>query len=429
MIKTSNSRNLKGNVILKGVSALAIILLFLSIETPRWMWEDQKEREAVAQTRMMDMSDCQIIYMQETGAFESDLKKVYDFVMTNTMPVNPPEFTTEIMTLDTSAVRLSFTDLKHVKDLHVVEEGGTKVIVSLIMFDNKLGLVGDKYILTSETPIEVITEARGMKLRDYRDFKSNSAITIAVEKAEEEQTVNIGRYILSDVDNSSEVYLCPSTKDPFDVEFNLSAKIYMKVKYFRGENKGNYLAGLPSENILSNEKVLNYFLELAKLKVERKRDDLVREYEFDGDSTLSSKQAKDSLFSVYFKEYLETVAKKEVLTDSIANSLSATNLTKDIEFADDKRFNVLFSKLPGDAVIAELDKNGNRAALGNINFVYETGFVDIDTISVIIKSPIKEGSVFKGYERNILQKEFLFGVKDDENHGFVDNGRPSWKKD
>ena len=427
-IRENKLVSLKGSTVLKIVAFAAVVLLFLSVETPRSMWEDQKIREDIAHQRMIDMSDCQIIYMQENDAFESDLKKVYDFVMSNTMPVNPPEFTTEIMTLDTSAIRLSFMDLKHVKDLEVVKEGDNKVTVSLIMFDEKLGLKGDKYILTSATPIEVITEARGIKLRDYRDFISKSAISIEIVRAQEEQVVNIARYILSDVDNSSEVYLCPSTNDPFDVEFNLSAKVYMKVKFFRGENKGKYLAGLPSENLLSNEKVRNYFLELAKLKSERKRDDIVREYEFDGDSTLSTKQAKDSLFSIYFADYIKNAAKKVEITDSIANSLSATNLTKDEEFSDIKRFDILFSKHPGETVIAELEKNGNKVALGNLNFVYETGFVSVDTISVIIQSPIKEGSEFKGYDRSILQQQFLFGVKDDKNHGYVDNDRPSWKK-
>jgi len=422
------SRNSKGGAILKVLGAFAVVLLFLSVETPRGMWEDQKDREEIAHLRMVDMSDCQIIYMQENGAFESDLKKVYEFVQSNEMLVNPPEFTTEIMSLDTSEIRLSFTDLKHVKDLGVIKEGENKVTVSLIMFDDKLGLTGDKYILTSDSPIEVVTKARGVVLRDYRDFLSKSAILIDIVRTQEEQMVNIARYILSDVENSSEVYLCPSTNDPYDVEFNLSAKVYMKVKFFRGDNKGDYLAGLPSENILNNTKVMDYFLELTKLKVERMRDDLVREYEFDGDSTLSTTQAKDSLFSVFFTQYLKDVALKDVLTDSIANSLSATNLTKDEEFSEAKRFEILFSKNPGDQALAEIDKNGNKQELGNINFVYETGFVELDTVSVVIKSPIKEGSVFKGYERSILQKQFLFGVKDDKNHGFVDNDRPSWKK-
>ncbi len=421
-------RNSKGGAILKVLGAFAVVLLFLSVETPRGMWEDQKDREEIAHQRMVDMSDCQIIYMQENGAFESDLKKVYEFVQSNEMLVNPPEFTTEIMTLDTSEIRLSFTDLKHVKDIEVIKEGGNKVIVSLIMFDDKLGLTADKYILTSDSPIEVVTKARGVVLRDYRDFLSKSAISIEIVRTQEEQMVNIARYILSDVENSSEVYLCPSTKDPYDVEFNLSAKVYMKVKFFRGDNKGDYLAGLPSENILNNTKVMDYFLELAKLKVERKRDDLVREHEFDGDSTLSTIQAKDSLFGVFLTDFLKNVAIKDDLTDSIANSLSATNLTKDEEFSDVKRFDVLFSKNPGEQIKTEIEKNGNRIELGNINFVYETGFVEVDTISVVIKSPIKEGSVFKGYERSILQKQFLFGVKDDKNHGFVDNDRPSWKK-
>lgn len=240
------------------------------------------------------------------------------------------------------------------------------------------------------------------------------------------QRVNMANYLLADPDADPTPYLCPSTLDPFQVDFNLNAKIGMNVEFFRGEYEGEMENAEP-DLLTGNDVIKDYFLNIAKLKSERKVADFVREYEMDGDSTYSSQSAKDSLFSKYFAEFLETAATDKPLTDANTNSLSSLDKDQEKNFSEDKRFETLFKANPGEMVAKEMELEDNLKSIENISYVYNTEIVKIDTVSVRISSPINANSVFKGYDRNILQKKFLFGIQDDEYAGNVDNGTTSWK--
>ena len=445
------SFNKKGSILLKILSAAAILLLWFSIETPRSMWLEQKEREEIAQNRMISMSELETIYMQETGHFSENVKDLYNYAVDfDTLLVGAPELELEIMTLDTSKIRISFNDYDRVEDLNVVRADGAKlkaiesntvkanetlynvgneITVSLKMKDKNLNLHSHQIKINSTSSIEAVAKYKGDK-DIYWDFAAkNGKLTFekVIIPEYEEQRVNMARYILNDFDHDKTPYLCPSTNEPFRVTFNLNAKIYLKINFFKGDNKDESLMNQTVLNITDNEKVKNYFLNIANLKAERKVSDLVREYEMDADSTYSKQEAKDSLFAAYFKEYLKTSAIKEAVTDSISKSLSATNLDQDIKFSEEKRFNTLFALNLAEKVTKQLDDQENINYLNTIKCVYKTGIVNIDTVSVKIESPINEKSVFKGYQRTLLQK--YFGVEDDQNHGFVDNNRPSWKKE
>jgi len=445
------SFNKKGSILLKILSAAAILLLWFSIEIPRGMWLEQKEREEVAHNRMISMSELETIYMQESGHFNNNVKEVYDYAVNfDTLLVGAPEIELEIMTLDTSKIRISFNDYDRVADLNVVRTDGVKlkaiesnavkaneilydagneIVVSLKMRDKNLNLYSHQIKVSSLSGIEAVAKYKGAK-DIYWDFSAKSG-KLTFEKIiipeYEEQRVNMARYILNNFDQDKTPYLCPSTNDPFRVIFNLNAKIYLKIGFFRDENKDESLKNQPVLNISENEKVRNYFLNIANLKAERRVNDLVREYEMDADSTYSSQEAKDSLFAAYFKNYLKTAAIKKAVTDSISKNLSATDLNQDTEFSEEKRFNTLFALNLPEKVVKQLDDQENMNYINTIKCVYKTGIVNIDTVSVRIESPINEKSVFKGYKRTFLQK--YFGVEDDQNHGFVDNNRPSWKKE
>ena len=101
----------KGNIVLKTLSVIAFILLVLSIEIPRRAWNKQADRQEQAQKRMMDMSDFEVVYMQETDVFSKDLKKVFDFAIKHdSLQVSAPDIEVEILTLDSSHIRISFSD-------------------------------------------------------------------------------------------------------------------------------------------------------------------------------------------------------------------------------------------------------------------------------------------------------------------------------
>ena len=55
----------KGGIILKIVAVLSCILLILAIEVPKRSWKQQADRRDLARNRMLEMSDCEIVYMQE----------------------------------------------------------------------------------------------------------------------------------------------------------------------------------------------------------------------------------------------------------------------------------------------------------------------------------------------------------------------------
>ncbi|MCK4979465.1 MAG: hypothetical protein KAS62_03665, partial [Candidatus Delongbacteria bacterium] len=149
----------------------------------------------------------------------------------------------------------------------------------------------------------------------------------------------------------------------------------------------------------------------------------------DGDSTYSGQDQKDSLFSEFFAEYLTDAAKNEHLVDANTNSISSLDKNQKKNFSEEKMFDVLFQSNLAEVVAKEMDNEDNAKSLEDISFVYTTNIIKIDTVSVKITSPINKKSEYKGYSRNLLEKNFLFGIKDDTNVGFVDNGSSSWKNE
>ena len=490
----------KGNVVLKTLSVIAFILLVLSIEIPRRAWNKQADRQELAQKRMMDMSDFEVVYMQETEKFSKNLKEVFDFAMNyDTLKVSAPDIEVEVLTLDSSHIRISFSDYSHIEDLdvknvvkkeleniedktkfiafmksigcpkpeevmnadvkeievllegnlhkdfyrslkqkyylasendnEVIYNGGRDLSVTLKNRNPKLKLRSNSYKLSSTSNIELIANYKGDK-DIYWDFISREKINIEYTPDTELdlQYVNMATYLLKDIETDKTPYMCPSTLDPFVIDFNLIAKIGMNIEFFRGENSGT-LKDVEPQKLLDNEKIKNYFLNIAKLKSERKVADFVREYEMDGDSTYSGQNQKDSLFSDFFAGYLEDVAKEAQLADANTNSISSLDKNQEKNFSEEKRFDVLFQSNLAAIVANEMDKEDNAKLLEDISFSYTTDIIKIDTVSVKITSPINKNSEFKGYTRNLLEKKFLFGIRNDVNAGFVDNGSSSWKNE
>ena len=435
----------KGNIVVKIVILALGFLLLMAVLVPRKMWEEQKQRTDLAHARMVDMADCQVIYMQEKGSFDKDLEKVYKYSVANEMVVGAPELEIEILELDTSAIRLSFTDRDHIEDLKVLTPVMTKaekqlkknevvynpvnkISFTLKNLDSKIGLKTDTVSMSSDAPIAVKAFYKGTS-DIYWEVRSESKINFTINKAPVEQKVNIARYVLSDFENDKTPYLCPSTLSQFNTEFNLNAKIYMRVKFFKGDINEGLLGDKTPVKVTGNETLKNYFLNIAKLKAERMVGDMVREYELEGDSTHSSDSAKAILFSAKFKEYLTNAGNEEAVIDSISSSLSSIDTDMGKNFSEEKRFENLFASSPGENVLAEMKKAENIAELEKFNVVYSTRTGKIDTVSVKISSPITDNSEFKGVSRGFFETEAVFGVKDDVNHGYVDNGRPNWKKE
>jgi len=242
---------------------------------------------------------------------------------------------------------------------------------------------------------------------------------------QEAQSVSMARYLLTDIDTDTEPYLCPSTKDPFKVNFNLSGKFFLKVKFFNADTKGAVTGDL----ISGNEKAYNFFLNMVKLKADRKVNDFVREKEIEGDKSFSSQAKKDELFAKHFNEFLSSGLKDAAISDSISNTLTATDETQEQDFSDEKKMEILFTASPGELALSESKKPANAALLNKVLFSMKIGSDKVDVTSLKISSPITETSTFRGYTRSFLQSRSLFGVSDDKNHGFVDNGRASWKKE
>ncbi|MDA3838026.1 MAG: hypothetical protein PF574_03480 [Candidatus Delongbacteria bacterium] len=490
----------KGNIVLKILSVIAFLLLVLSIEIPRRAWNQQVERQEFSQKRMMQMSDLEVVYMQETNHFSKDLKKIYDYAIKNdSLQVSAPDIEIEILTMDSTHIRISYSDYSHIEDLDVenvvkktleniedktkfiafmksigcptpeevmdadideieillkgnlhkdfyrslkqryylarendnehIYDGGKDLNITLKNKNPKLKLRSNSIKLSSPSNIETIAIYSGEK-DIYWDFISREKISI-VKNYDPEldlQHVNIGRYLLQDIETDKTPYLCPSTLDPYLVDFNLIAKVGMNIEFFKGENTGE-LIDIESEKLIDNEKIKNYFLNIAKLKSERVVADFVREYEMDGDSTYSSQEQQDSLFSKFFAEYLRDVAKKAPLADAITNSISSLEKDQEKNFSEEAMFDLLFRSSMAEIVINEISKENNTKALEELSFAYTTSIIKVDTVSVKISSPINKNSQFKGYSRNFFEKQFLFGIEDDVNAGSIDNGTSSWKSE
>lgn len=491
----------KGGITLKIVAVVAFILLVMSIELPRRMWNEQADRKELARKRMVEMSDCEVLYMQEKGSFSKNLKEVFDYAVNfNELKLNAPDVDIEILDIDTSKVRVSFTQVKHFSDLNVLTNGTTKpeniedkkifteflgvlgcpnpeivmdsdadqieiflrdnkhkdfyrslkekyykssenetevlynvgksVTIDLLPRNPKLNLKAQKIMLSSPSPIEAVANYKGTK-DIFWDFISKDKIIIKVEKDPNliEQEVNMARYVFTDIENDKTPYLCPSTLDPFKVNFNLTAKVGMTVSFFNKASKK--IAAIIKDreviDITDNETVKNYFLNIVKLKAERKVADMVREYEMDGDSTYSTDEAKRELFSKYFAEQLKDLVSKDQYDDKMEKSIDLPDYESEKNFSENERFKILFDSNPGLDVAEEMKKDTNIKYLSDIAFIYGTEILKIDTISVKIESPIDENSTFKGYERNLFEKKILFGIEDDGNAGYVDNGSTSWK--
>lgn len=490
----------KGGVVLKIVAVISCILLILAIEVPKRSWKQQAERRDIARNRMLEMSDCEIVYMQEAGSFSKDLKSVFDYATKcNTLKVSAPDIEIEILDIDTTSVRISFSALKHFKDLDVVPKGqelenienkqkfiafmesigcptaelvmesdaeqidlllkdnpnktfyrslkekfykssenetevlynaGRNISITLKGRNPKLALKSNTIRLSSDSNIEAIANYKGKK-DIFWDFVSKDKITVDYKKdpALDEQMVNMAQYVFSDTEKDPTPYLCPSTLEPFTVNFNLSAQVGMNVTFFRNDYKDK--AVLAKDKTVyplnDNPTIQNYFLNIVKSKSERKVADLVREYEMDGDSTYSSDKAKAELFTKYFAEQLKELTAKEPLIDEVKKSIDSPDFESETKFSEKERFGILFDATPGEQVAVEMKNEQNLKSVADISFFYSTEIIKIDTISVKISSPVNENSVFNGYKRNFFQNKWLFGTDDDENAGYVDNGSPSWK--
>jgi len=490
----------KGGIILKIVAVLSCILLILAIEVPKRSWKQQADRRDLARNRMLEMSDCEIVYMQEANSFSKDLKAVFDFAYKcNTLKVSAPDVDIEVLDIDTTSVRVSFSALKHFEDLDVVPNGqeleniekkenfiaflesincptaelvmesdaeqidmllkdnpkkdfyrglkekfykssenetevlynaGRNISITLKGKNPKLTLKSNTIKLSSKSNIQAIANYKGKK-DIFWDFVSKDKITVDFKKdpALEEQMVNMAQYVFSDIEKDPTPYLCPSTLDPFDVNFNLSAQVGMNVTFFRNDYKAKdaITKDKTVSSLKDNPVIQNYILNIVKSKSERKVTDLVREYEMDGDSTYSSEAAKAGLFSKFFAEQLKELTAKEPLVDEVKKSIDSPDYESETKFSEKERFGILFEATPGEQVTEEIKKEINIKSLSEISFFYSTEVLRIDTISVKISSPIKENSIFNGYQRNFFQNKWLFGIDDDENAGYVDNGSPSWK--
>jgi len=489
----------KGGIILKILSVLALLLMIVAIQVPQKMWAEQKAREELSHKRMLDMNECEIAYMQEVGSYEKDLKKVYEYVTTHNMPIGAPSLEQEILTIDTSSVRLSISDYKHFKDLSVVRSDkqelvklpgllarpnefryfcGNEIAISAMVRDPKLGLYSDYITLTADDSIKAVAvyknekdifwdfTAKGkLKINRHKVYSLQSGkdlaailsyfsskkieviksvdganqliflteaqlndLTASFDPAaflQEAQNIPMARYLLTDIDTDTEPYLCPSTKDPYKVNFNLSGKFFLKVNFFNADSKG----ATKGELISANEKAYNFFINMVKLKTDRKVNDLVREKEVSGDSSYSKQSKKDELFANYFNEFLASGLKAGAISDSVSNTLTATDETQEQDFSDEKKMEVLFTASPGELALSESKKPANVTLLNKVLFSMKIGSDKVDVTSLKISSPITETSNFRGYTRSFLQSKSFFGVNDDKNHGFVDNGRASWKKE
>ncbi|MBN1969563.1 MAG: hypothetical protein JW870_09370 [Candidatus Delongbacteria bacterium] len=442
------NRNRKGGIILKLLVACALVLLFLSIDIPRRMWNEKLERTKIAHERMKTMFNLSILYMQETGSYNGDLKEVYDFAVNyDTLKVNAPEIETEILDLDTNQIRIDFNDYKRISDLVVTDANGNfiqkiekdslkiyqtayagskELNVTLKLRDSKLGLTPDVIKLTCEEPIKVIANRKTEK-DIYWDFYANKRIDQERIKPESIiQKVNMARYVIDEM-KDTEPYLCPSTKEKFNVNFNLSAKVKMDLEFSLKEDFDTLLfADRSFEKITSNENLLNFFLEKVSLKSTNAVADFVREHEVDGDSTYSNDKSKDSLFNIFFVDKVEEVLKNENWKETENRNLRSIDTDKEKNFSPEKQFNLFFSVTLPAKVQPLLSNEKVANKLSMINVIYNTQIYDIDTLSVKISSPITENSVFRGYERNALESKSVFGVEDDENHGYIDDGDESW---
>lgn len=490
----------KGGIVLRIIAVLSLVLLILSIEVPKKSWEDQEKRIAKARTRMLEMSDCEIVYMQEAGSYSKDLKKIFDFATNcNTLKVSAPDIDIEVLDIDTTSLRISFTAVKHFKDLDVKPEGkelenietktafiafmesincptadiimesdaeqidmllkdnpkkafyrslkekfykssendtevlyniGRNITVNLLSRNPNLTLKSNVIKLSSNSNIMAVANYKSKK-DIYWDFISKDKIEINFKKdpALEEQAVNMAEYVFSDLENDKTPYLCPSTLEQFLVNFNLSAKVGMNISFFRNDykDKAALTQGKTVLKLTDNPAIQNYFLSIAKTKTERKVSDMVREYEMDGDSTYSSDKAKAELFSKFFAEQIKELVAKEPLTEKSEKDIDAPDFESEVKFSEKERFAILFDSSPGEQVAEELKKEENTKSLSDISCFYSTEIMKTDTISVKIASPVNKNSVFKGYERNFLQNRMLFGIEDDENAGYIDNGTPTWK--
>lgn len=497
------SANMKGGVLLKILIVAACILLILSVEVPRRMWNAQKEREALAHERMVSMNDCQLVYRQETNHFNKDLKKVYDFVNNNLLKVNAADIELEFLTVDSTNLRISFNDYKHIADLDVKDLKGQPpvksaeqgisdydiihdpvkgFVIGLKNKDSKLGLASGQVTLTSESPITAT--ARYKKKDDiYWDFESKTPIRTVVRKLytisqdletektksfltengfnfskesmygknnlvwltfdeykmvdgelgednklTETQKVHMGRYVLSDPEDD-EPYLCPSTRDPFKVSYNLAASVGMKVSFFKGDKVPEGYENELAQPVSSNDKVKEFFKSIVRRKAERSVTDFVREYEIDGDSSYSSDEKKTELFGKYVTEWLQENGSKEPISEQDKKSLNSTDKEYNKDFSKEMRFNKFFGTPAGEKIDNEINKPENVELLSQFNYVYQTFINKIDTVSVKLECPIDENSSFSGIKRNFLQKMSVFGIDNDDNHGYIDDGRVSWKKD
>lgn len=449
----------KGGILLKIIAAAALVLMIMAIETPRRMWKEQSARAELAHKKMEDMFNLSIIYTQETNKFSKDLKEVYEFATTyDTLKVSAPEVEIEILSLDSTGVRIAYSDRDHIKDLHVKTDAGVvldgksydkldfdthkgfngrTIEVSLELKDKNLTLESNKLTLTSNSEIKIVPYYRGDE-DTYWDFTSDSKIDIDIQKAPPVQTVNMARYVLSDFNGDKTPYLCPSTLDPFNVNYNIGAKIKMLIMLYANETdkKGKPVNGLDFEGLadieakplLSDENVTNYLLEIIHTRADLQVNRFVREHEVDGDSTYSNDNSKDSLYSIFFKDQLTDFNEKGAYIDSTEKNLYSIDYEQDKNFSKEKQYNLFMSVTPNQKMKDQKEKPEIKELLSLMKYKLKTGISELDTLSVKISSPINENSVFKGYDRGFFEKQKIFGIEDDKHHGHIDDGDKSWSE-
>ncbi|NQU05602.1 MAG: hypothetical protein HQ568_05875 [Calditrichaeota bacterium] len=300
MAKKSVSRS-PGSLILEILVAILIVVLILTILTPKRKWEDQVDEESFCRQKMENTYFAARFYHKNTGNYSSNLTEILHFAETESITVNPPGFKMDRLTRSDSGIdsfQIEYFDpygmfnhyQREINFFFPNESKRDSLILEILPKPEYPFAPVTRYYFTSDVPINVRTSDRGVK--GCFTLVGAQGKLNGVQVLGETVSVPAAEYIYN-IDKS-DVDKCPTTNTQFKTELNIKLRIFAEMKAVISNDTSMKL--LSDSYLLSSIVV---FRMLKKADAHAKRELLINKV---------FEKIEDSLITIRNNAFLDSIA-------------------------------------------------------------------------------------------------------------------------
>ncbi len=437
----------KGSIVFKLIILILIAVVLAAIIVPQKEWARQAAEQELCRKHLENVYFTSLQYLKKHKSYITDLDSLINFIEQDSMMVPPGLFEVERLTVWGSprdSFLVGFPDDYHFKRINWEYSAPETLYLKLVPKERYSQIPESKMVFTSSDSIFVERREKavgdewirvwGKSLMDYQRVEVDSV------------KIPIKNYAISE--DPEDFRVCPTCKEPYELELNVNLKIKGIIEYTILRKEGG--------NVRDDEFLSNLFIKklrsdaameaLSKFKADttifvKKQeeatriilgeipDDTVRISLEDSTAIVELRDSlitamKDSMVVKNFiaafaklrpgaKVTLEEEATKMVVVDSIQT------------WEDSNRIkNTLFNEKLNEEELQLSSMVDLDAMLGRLQAEEKYFIARIDSVGLTISCPID--SVYYDPDRSFLMK--IFGVGPASNHGRIKNNDYSWSE-